>query len=84
MNNLIKILYEYAQKNRAPAFLVGGEYENVSGIVDRQEKRIAALLPPGGAQAWSNFQGDSELLQAMELEAMFRAGLSIGLELAGL
>ena len=84
MNNLIKILYEYAEKNRAPAFLVGGEYEEVSGIVDRQEKRIAALLPPGGAQVWSDFQGDSELLQAMELEAMFRAGLSIGLELSRL
>lgn len=84
MTTLLQTIYDYAQKDRAPAFLVGGEYEELSGIVEQQKKRVEALLPPGDAQAWGNFQGDSLLLRSMELEAMFRAGLSLGLELSRL
>lgn len=82
MSDLIRALYEYACKNRIPAFLAGKEYEELREIVERQETRLTALLPPGGVQTWKDFSGDSFQIQSMELEAAFRAGMSIALELS--
>ena len=84
MTEPIQTLYEYARKTRIPTFLTGGEYESASEIVTRQEERLAVLLPADGKQVWEDFQGDSDLLQSMELEAAFQAGLSLGLELSRL
>ena len=50
MSDLIQVLYEYACKNRIPAFLSGKEYEELQEIVEQQETRLTALLPPGGTQ----------------------------------
>lgn len=84
MSDLIRALYEYACKNHIPAFLSGKEYEELQEIVEQQETRLTALLPPGGIQTWKDFSGDSFLMQSMELEAAFRAGMSIALELTRL
>ena len=82
MTTLLQTLCEHAQKTRAPALLTGGEYEELCGLLDRQRERVAALLRPDGLQAWEDFQRDAQLLQSMDLEAMFQAGLSVGLELS--
>ena len=82
MTEPVRTLYEYACKTRVPALLSGKDYEELRKNVERQEDRLAALLPPGGTQTWDDFSGDSFLMQSMELEAAFQAGLSLGLELA--
>ena len=46
MSDLIQALYEYACKNHIPAFLSGKEYEELQEIVEQQETRLTALLPP--------------------------------------
>ncbi len=82
MTKMLQALYQHARENCAPAFLVGGEYEDLGRALDRQEKEITALLLSDNVQVWNDFQRDCELLRSLELEAMFQAGLSVGLELS--
>ena len=46
MTEPVRTLYEYACKTRVPALLSGKDYEELRKIVERQEDRLAALLPP--------------------------------------
>ena len=84
MLDTVRILYEYTLKNRVPAFLTGEEYEEQCRSTEQQEERLRRLLPPEGQQSLVDYAGDSRIKGDLELEAMFQAAFSLGMELSRL
>jgi len=84
MTDTIRILYEYALKNRVPGFLAGTEYEELCQVAESEEEKLHRLLPQEEQQSLKNYARDSELKCSMEMEAVFQAALSLGQELSRL
>lgn len=84
MLDTVRILYEYTLKNRVPAFLTGEEYEEQCRAIEKQEEELRRLLSPEGQQLLKSYSRDLELKGTMELEAMFQAAFSLGMELSRL
>ena len=84
MLDTVRILYEYTLKNRVPAFLVGEEYEEQCRVTERQEEKLRKLLPPEGQQPLADYSSDIKMKGDMEMEAMFQAAFSLGMELSRL
>ena len=85
MPTLLEALYTYAQKNRTAYTLEDGAQIKESGdMSDRARKELLSMLPEKGRETLLNYISEEELIQGLELEAAFRAGLSIGLELSPL
>ncbi len=84
MLDTVRILYEYTLKNRVPAFLTGEEYEEQCRAIEKQEEELRRLLPPEGQQLLKSYSRNLELNGTMELEAIFQAAFSLGMELSRL
>ena len=84
MLDTVRILYEYTLKNRVPGFLTGAEYEEVCQVAKGREEELYRLLPQERQQSLEDYSRELELKETIELEAMFQAALSVGMELSRL
>ncbi|MDE7221430.1 MAG: hypothetical protein K2O45_17755 [Oscillospiraceae bacterium] len=85
MNELVRILYDHAYEHRMPYYLDDeSQYRESSIMIDRQYKDLQKMLTADGQQRLEDYAGEKSVLHDLELEAIFRAGISIGLELSRL
>lgn len=85
MTELLQALYTYACENRmtyAPEDRA--QLRESSRVLDRIKQRLTEHLSEKDQKLFENYIGEEKLLQDLELEAMFQAGLSMGLELSRL
>lgn len=83
MTELMQTLYQYGAKARISCGL--DDYEQYCESEKSTERNLQALrelLTPEALQKLENYLGDQNTLHDLALEAMFRAGLSIGQELS--
>ena len=81
MTDLMQVLYEYTEAERLPAYLPPREYQEVRKLTDRLSQRLRDLLPNDGRDTLAKYQDAAAELHSIELEAMFRAALSLAGEL---
>lgn len=79
MTHLEQILLEYAQENLVPAYLVGTSYQCSADAIEQCEITLRQMLPENGRQRLEEYLTERLLLESMEQEAHFRAGLRIGM-----
>lgn len=84
MTHLERILLAYAQEKVVPAYLVGTEYQRSAAAVEQQEMTLQQMLTKDGQQRLEGYLTERMLLDSMEQEAHFRAGLRIGILLSGM
>ena len=85
MNSLLETLYLYACENRSMDSREGRLQRLASSrITEQARKDIMDMLPEEGQRRFSDYISKEHTLQELELENIFRAGLSIGLELSRL
>lgn len=85
MTHLLKTLFTYAQENRIVySRETKAQVRQSIQLTEQAEAELMEQLSEKGRQQLENYIQEEELLQCLELEAIFRAGLSIGLELARL
>ena len=83
MTELIRILYDYAFERQMTYYLDDlTQYHESDVMTDRQYAGLQKLLDEAGRQQLEDYIDDTRTKYSMELEAMFRAGLSIGQELS--
>lgn len=83
MNTLLRTLYDYAFEHRMPLCLEEEpSYRECGAATERQLRELRRLLDGEGARRLEDYVDDMELLYTLKLEAMFQAGLSVGLELS--
>lgn len=85
MTDLLKALYAYANENR----MVYNREDRLqikesNRVLDRLKQRLAEHMSEKDQELFESYIGEEELKECMEREAIFRAGLSIGLELSRL
>lgn len=84
MTHLEQVLLAYAQENVVPAYLVGTGYQYSGLAVEQQETMLRQLFPENGQQQLERYMTERMLLEGMEQEAHFRAGLRIEILLSGM
>lgn len=85
MDMLLKTLYEYAYRHRMLFYLEDEtQFHECEIMSERNRKELRRLLSEEGRAYLENYDGEQRLQRSLELEAMFRAGLSLGLELSRL
>lgn len=85
MTELLETLFTYACENK----IIYSHEENqqrqsIYRTLERAEEEITETLTPEKRPQFKNYIQDSRKAQGLELEAIFRAGLAIGLELSRL
>lgn len=81
MTDLMQVLYEYAKEELLPSYLPSPEYREVSRLTTRLSRRLRDLLADDGWDTVQKYEDAAAELHSMELEAMFRAALSLAGEL---
>ena len=81
MTDIMRVLYEYVETERLPAYLPPREYQEVSQLTDRLSRRLRDLLPNDDWDTVTKYEDAAAELHSMELEAMFQAALSLAGEL---
>ena len=81
MTDIMRVLYEYVETERLPAYLPPREYQEVSQLTDRLSRRLRDLLPNDDWDAVTKYEDAAAELHSMELEAMFRAAFALAGEL---
>lgn len=81
MTDIMRVLYEYVETERLPAYLPPREYQEVSQLTDRLSRRLRDLLPNDDWDTVTKYEDAAAELHSMELEAMFRAGFALAGEL---
>ena len=81
MTDIMRVLYEYVETERLPAYLPPREYQEVSQLTARLSRRLRDLLPNDDWDTVAKYQDAAAELHSMELEAMFQAALSLAGEL---
>lgn len=85
MNELIRILYDYAFERQMHNYLDDQtQYHESDVMSDRQYSVLQKLLTAEGRQHLEDYIGETRTMHTLELEAMFHAGLSLGQELSRL
>lgn len=86
MDDLLDYLYMYTTERRMPRALqpVWLEYNNLVRQCDRQMDDLKAALGDERWEELDDFLTVQNDIQAMNMEAMFRAALGLGLRLARL
>lgn len=85
MISLEQVLLEYAQEKVVPAYLVGTEYQCSATVMEQLETTLRQMLPEEGQQKkLEDYLTERMLLESMDQEAHFRAGLRIGILLSKL
>ena len=83
MTELIRTLYEYAYSRQTLHTLEEqNQYHESSARCKSNHQKLLCLLSEEGQQYLGNYIGELNLMHDMDLEVMFQAGLSLGLELA--
>ncbi len=79
-------LYSYALNNRLDGHFTDGEEEYLSCLYrcDRDLERLAALLDAPARQVLDDYIRGRDTLESYHREALFSAGLAMGLELSRL
>ena len=81
MRDAVKILFDCAMEVRIPSYLTGNEYKNCTLALRREEKYFLSLLPPEEALRLEEYFADANCHGAQEMEAAFRAGIAVALDL---
>jgi len=85
MTHLEQILLAYAQEKVVPAYLVVTEYQCSAAVMEQLETTLRQMLLEEGQQKkLEDYLTERMLLEGMEQEAHFRAGLRIGILLSKL
>ena len=85
MATLLQALFTYAYENRMVYTREDRfKIKELSRVSDQTKKQIAELLPEKSQELFDSYIEEEQLIQGLELEAIFRAGLTIGLELSRL
>ena len=83
MTELIRILYDYAFERQMNFYLDDlAQFRDCEAMIERQYAELQKQLGEAGLQKMEDYIDDTRTKYSMELEAMFRAGLSIGQELS--
>lgn len=79
-------LYAYAMDKRLDGHFTDGEDEYVSCLYNSGEqlKRLTAMLDEATRRELDNYIRERDIVESYNREALFSAGLSIGLELSRL
>lgn len=85
MTDLLQALYTYAHENRM-AYPSEDRMQMMESnrVSARTKQLLMEHLSEEDRELLENYIGEEELMQLLDLEAVFRAGLSIGLELSRL
>ena len=81
MTDIMRVLYEYVESERLPAYLPPREYQEVSQLTDRLSRQLRDLLPNDDWDTVTKYEDAAAELHSMELEAMFRAAFALAGEL---
>lgn len=85
MPELLQILYNYARNHRMLLTLEQEtQYMDSSVVSEKEYRKLQQLLSEESRAHLENYNGERVLQHSIELESIFRAGLSIGLELSRL
>ena len=85
MTDLLQLLCGYARDRRLPAYLAEiPQYQEIKSMARQNCDALRRLLSEEGRLRLENCAGEEEFLRGLELDAMFRAGLTMGLELSRL
>lgn len=85
MNTPLETLYVYACENRITYSHEDRlKCSHSADLSEQAKKELMEMLPSEGQRRFQDYIREEQLLQTLELESMFRAGLSIGLELSRL
>ncbi len=83
MTTLFQALYTYTYENRMQYTREDKlQYSQSSRIAERMEKEPREMLSEEGLQRLDEYLEEEGAIQSLELKTMFRAGLSIALELS--
>ena len=83
MTELTRILYDYATRYKLCGSMEDCEqYKESTEIMERSMKKLREKLNDEEKQLLENYIDEQTLIQALDMESSFRAGLSIGLELS--
>ena len=85
MTKLLQALYTYAYENR----LVYSQEDRLkikesNRISEQTRKQLTGMLSANGLELFECYIEEEQLIQGLELEAIFCAGLTIGMELSRL
>ena len=81
MTDIMRVLYEYVETERLPAYLPPREYQEVSQLTDRLSRQLRDLLPNDDWDTVTKYEDAAAELHTTELEAMFRAAFALAGEL---
>lgn len=81
MRDSLQALFDYAIEERIPAHLKNDRYQNHTREMEKQEKHFLSLLPPEEALRLEEYFADANCHGAQEMEAAFRAGIAVALDL---
>lgn len=85
MTELIRILYDYAYDRYMQAYLDDAtQYHECDAASSSQYRNLQEHLSPELQQRLEDYRDDLKLMYRLELEAMFRAGLTLGQRLSRL
>lgn len=85
MTNLLRTLYTYAQENRmaySPEDKL--QLRKSSLMAEQAKEKVLELLSEDDRAQFECYMEEEDTVQLLELGAIFRAGLAIGLELSRL
>lgn len=81
MQDLTKLLFTYAMEVRIPAYLQSNEYKCGVIALRKEEEHFISLLSSEEANRLEEYFSDASYHGAQEMEAAFRAGIAIALDL---
>ena len=85
MNALLQALYTYTYENRMTYTKEEKlQYGESRQAAEQAQKDLLDMLPEKGRRPFEEYHTEVETQQLLELGSIFRAGLSIGLELSRL
>ncbi len=84
MLTLLQALYTYIWENRIPSYLSDTEYRETRRLADRHEDALRSSLPPEDTGKLDLLLENLQEAHTYEQEAMLRAALALGLEIAQL
>ena len=83
MTTLLQALYTYTYENRMQYAQEDKlRYNESSRIAEQAKKELREMLSEEGQKRLEEYVEEEGTKQSLELKTMFRAGLSIGLELS--
>lgn len=84
MTDLMRTLYTYTQENLIPTYLANTRYRHYYAIAGQKESKLLELLPEEGKKFLDEYSDLLTNCHSIEMEVMFRAGVTVGLELSRL